>query len=239
MKLGDISGVLRGNSYPGRGILLGKTPDGKKAVMTYFIMGRSENSRNRIFMRTEDGIQTLPYDESKMTDPSLILYHPVRKAKGLTIITNGDQTDTIRDAIEDGHCYRHALNQRKFEPDGPHFTPRISGVVKPNGAYNLSILKSLEGDDSCCCRYFFEYDHPKAGTGHFISTYQGDGDPLVSYQGEPMLVSIPENDPMDWAKWIWDSLDPNNKVSLFVRFMDLESGEAKDVVINKLGGSDA
>ena len=162
----DLCALLRGNSYPGRGILLGRSADGKKAVIAYFIMGRSENSRNRVFEETEDGIRTRAFDESKMTDPSLIIYHPVRVLEsGLTIVTNGDQTDTIRDMMAEGRCYRHALNTRTFEPDGPNWTPRISGVVKPGGSYNLSILKSLDGDESCCCRYFFEYDAPKAGTG--------------------------------------------------------------------------
>lgn len=238
MNLGDIFAILRGNPYPGRGILLGKTPDGTKAVITYFIMGRSENSRNRVFLPTADGIRTQAFDESKMTDPSLIIYSPVRVINGQTIVTNGDQTDTICDAIADGHCYRHALKRREFEPDAPNFTPRISGVVHPNGAYDLSILKSLDGDDTCCCRYFFEYDHPKAGVGHFISTYQTDGAPLPSYQGEPKLVAVGENAPAQWANKIWDSLNSENKVSLFVRFIDLSNGHKEDVILNKHGGGD-
>ena len=161
----DLTKYLSENPYPGRGILMGRTAN-NQAVIAYFIMGRSENSRNRIFENTEDGIRTKAFDESKMTDPSLIIYHPVRLLpNGLLVVTNGDQTDTIRDAIAEGHCYRHALTQRKFEPDGPNWTPRISGVMKPDGTYNLSILKSLDGDPACCCRYFFEYDAPIAGTG--------------------------------------------------------------------------
>ena len=153
MKTLDLNEILNTHPYPGRGIVLGRSADGKKAVIVYFIMGRSENSRNRIFEATEDGIRTKAFDESKMTDPSLIIYHPVRALEdGTVIVTNGDQTDTIRDHILDGHCYRHALNTREFEPDGPNYTPRISGVLKPDYTYNLSILKSLDGDPSCCCR---------------------------------------------------------------------------------------
>ena len=191
MSLINLYQSLSANPYPGRGIVLGRTADNKKAAIAYFIMGRSENSRNRVFEQTEDGIRTRAFDESKMTDPSLIIYHPVRLLdNGLLVVTNGDQTDTIRDAIGEGHCYRHALTQRKFEPDGPNWTPRISGVVKPDGSYNLSILKSLDGDPSCCCRYFFEYDAPVAGTGHFIHTYEENAEPLPSFQGEPRRVAI-------------------------------------------------
>ena len=187
----DLCALLRGNSYPGRGIMLGRSADNKFAVIAYFIMGRSENSRNRVFEETADGIRTRAFDESRMTDPSLIIYHPVRRLEsGLTIVTNGDQTDTIRDALAQGHCYRHALHTRTFEPDGPNWTPRISGVVKPDGSYNLSILKSLDGDESCCCRYVFEYGAPAAGMGHFISTDQGDGSPLPSFAGEPVAVDL-------------------------------------------------
>ena len=230
----DFCQLLQSNPYPGRGILLGRTPDGKKTVLTYFIMGRSENSRNRVFEETEDGIRTRAFDESKMTDPSLIIYHPVRKLdSGLTIVTNGDQTDTIRDNILAGHCYRHALNTRTFEPDPPNYTPRISGVVKPNGAYNLSILKSLDGDPSCACRYFFEYDAPKAGTGHFIHTYESDGNPLPSFMGEPRMVSITAPDAETLAGDLWLALNEDNKVSLFVRYIDLETGDDETSIINK------
>jgi hypothetical protein len=164
MTMTDFFEYLRERSYPGRGIMLGRTPSGKQ-VCAYFIMGRSTNSRNRIFEPTEDGIRTRAFDESKMTDPSLIIYHPIRVFEGTKIVTNGDQTDTIRDHMQEGHCYRHGLHTREFEPDEPNYTPRISGVVAPDGKYSLSILKSLEGDPSCCCRYFYEYDAPKNGMG--------------------------------------------------------------------------
>ena len=216
--------ILKENPYPGRGILAGRSADGKKAVIAYFIMGRSENSRNRIFEYTEDGIRTKAFDESKMTDPSLIIYHPVRLLpNGLLVVTNGDQTDTIR-----------ALNTRTFEPDGPNWTPRISGVLKPDGSYNLSILKSMDGDPACCCRYFFEYDSPVPGTGHFIHTYQSDGDPLPSFQGEPRRVEIGAlTEARELAEPLWDSLDADNKVSLYVRLIDLAGGGPDSYIINK------
>ncbi len=230
----DLCALLRANSYPGRGILLGRSADGKNAVIAYFIMGRSENSRNRVFEETPDGIRTKAFDESRMTDPSLIIYHPVRRLEnGMTIVTNGDQTDTIRDALAQGHCYRHALNTRTFEPDGPNWTPRISGVVKPDGSYNLSILKSLDGDPACCCRYFFEYGSPIAGTGHFISTYQGDGSPLPSFAGEPVAVEVDAPDASALEKALWESLNEDNKVSLFVDYIDLEQGTHHTVIHNK------
>lgn len=234
MKLIDLNEYLTASPYPGRGIILGRTADNKKAAVAYFIMGRSENSRNRIFEETADGIRTRAFDESKMTDPSLIIYHPVRLLPGgLLVVTNGDQTDTIRDAIAQGHCYRHALTQRKFEPDGPNWTPRISGVVKPDGSYNLSILKNMDGDPSCCCRYFFEYDAPVAGTGHFIHTYQENLDPLPSFQGEPRRVAIDASDAQSWAKALWAALNEDNKVSLYVQLFDLESGTRDVAIINK------
>ena len=227
--------ILKENPYPGRGILAGRSADGKKAVIAYFIMGRSENSRNRIFEYTEDGIRTKAFDESKMTDPSLIIYHPVRLLpNGLLVVTNGDQTDTIRDHIAQGHCYRHALNTRTFEPDGPNWTPRISGVMKPDGSYNLSILKSMDGDPDCCCRYFFEYDNPVPGVGHFIHTYQSDGDPLPSFQGEPRRVEISTlTESHELAEPLWDSLNADNKVSLYVRLIDLAGGGPDSCIINK------
>ncbi len=234
--MNDLCKLLQGNSYPGRGILLGRAPDGAQAVITYFIMGRSENSRNRVFVPTRDGIETRPFDESRMTDPSLIIYHPVRVFEGKTIVTNGDQTDTIRDALAAGHCYRHALKTRTFEPDGPNYTPRISGVVTPAGTYNLSILKTLDNDPDTCQRFFFEYDAPKAGVGHFISTYRGDGSPLPSFQGEPIAVAVDCNDAHTWAQRVWEALDPDNKVSLFVRFLELNTGKTTDVIRNKHQG---
>ena len=232
----DLCALLRENSYPGRGIMLGRSGDGKSVVIAYFIMGRSENSRNRIFEETEDGIRTKAFDESKMTDPSLIIYHPVRRMdNGVTIVTNGDQTDTIREHMLQGHCYRHGLHSRTFEPDGPNWTPRISGVVMPDGKYALSILKSLDGDESCCCRYFFEYEAPVAGTGHFISTYQGDGDPLPSFTGEPVPVEITASNAATLARELWESLNEDNKVALFVRYTALEGGRTETSIINKHG----
>jgi len=227
--------LLRGNPYPGRGVALGRSADDRRAVMVYFIMGRSENSRNRIFAETEDGIETRAFDESKMEDPSLIIYHPVRVLGKMTIVTNGDQTDTIVNALREGHCYRHALNTRTFEPDGPNWTPRISGVVKPDGSYNLSILKTLEGDPGCCCRYFFEYDRPMAGAGHFISTYETDGSPLPSFRGEPKCFALGDETAKELADKVWDGLDGDNKVSLFVRTVDLSSGKTDTAIINKHG----
>ena len=234
MKLLDIKQLLNDTSYPGRGIILGRSADNTRAVIAYFIMGRSENSRNRVFTETEDGIRTEAYDPAKLSDPSLIIYHPVRVLdNGITIVTNGDQTDTIRDFMLEGHCYRHALLTREFEPDGPNYTPRISGVVKPDGSYNLSILKSLDGDPSCCCRYFYEYDHPQAGVGHFIHTYMGDGSPLPSFEGEPERIAIEVNDAQSFADLLWANLNEDNKVSLFVRCIDLENGSTDTVIVNK------
>jgi len=230
----DLNQYLQGNPYPGRGIVLGRTVDNAKVAIAYFIMGRSENSRNRVFEETEDGIRTKAFDESKMNDPSLIIYHPVRiLPEGMTIVTNGDQTDTIREHMVAGHCYRHALNTRTYEPDAPNYTPRISGVVKPNGAYNLSILKSLDGDPACCCRYFYEYDAPVAGVGHFIHTYQENLNPLPSFQGEPRTVAIDASSAQAWANQLWNSLNDSNKVSLFVQYIDLASGQRETVIINK------
>lgn len=233
MKPLNLSEQLRSNPYPGRGIVLGRTVDNKSAVIAYFIMGRSENSRNRIFSVTEDGIRTEAYDPAKLEDPSLIIYHPVRFFEGKTIVTNGDQTDTIRDFMVEGKCYRHALMTREFEPDAPNYTPRISGVVLPDGSYKLSILKSFNGDPACCCRYFYEYDKPVAGYGHFIHTYMGDGNPLPSFEGEPELVAIESENAEEFAGLIWDSLNEENKVSLFVRYIDLTSGDTDDIIINK------
>lgn len=230
----DMVEYLQNNPYHGRGIMLGRSADNKSAVIAYFIMGRSENSRNRVFEETEDGIRTRAFDESKMTDPSLIIYHPVRRMdNGVIIVTNGDQTDTIRDNILAGHCYRHALNTRTFEPDGPNYTPRISGVVKPNGSYDLSILKSLDGDPACACRYFFEYEAPRAGVGHFIHTYERDGSPLPSFEGEPRRVAITAPDAETLAGDLWLALNEDNRVSLFVRYIDLETGDDETSIINK------
>ncbi len=234
MKLLDIKQLLNAVSYPGRGIIMGRTPDNTKAVIAYFIMGRSENSRNRVFTETPDGIQTKAFDPSKLSDPSLIIYHPVRVMDdGITIVTNGDQTDTIRDFMAEGHCYRHALLTREFEPDAPNYTPRISGVVKSDGSYNLSILKSMDGDPACCCRYFYEYDKPVAGVGHYIHTYMGDGIPLPSFEGEPERVAIECSDAKAFADILWANLNEDNKVSLFVRTIDLKDGKTDTVIVNK------
>ena len=196
----DLTALLRANPYPGRGIVLGSSPDGNKSVIAYFIMGRSENSRNRVFVETPDGIRTQAFDPSKMTDPSLIIYAPVRVFGTDTIVTNGDQTDTIREGLAAGKSFAEALATRTFEPDEPNYTPRISGLVQKNGAYTLSILKSADGDPTSCRRYFFDYEAPLAGQGHFIHTYMGDGTPLPSFQGEPEQVSIPCQTPQEFAK---------------------------------------
>lgn len=236
MKNLNLSALLRGNSYPGRGILLGRSPDGSRAVAAYFIMGRSENSRNRVFELTEDGIRTRAFDESKMTDPSLIIYHPVRVVGEDTVITNGDQTDTVRDALLEGKVFAQALKTRTFEPDGPNYTPRISGLLHRDGSYALSILKSADGDPASCRRFFFGYEAPLAGQGHFIHTYMGDGQPLPSFQGEPEQVAIPTGDAQALADSIWADLNGENKVSLFVRTIDLATGECVTVLKNKQQG---
>lgn len=233
MKLQRIEEILRGHAYPGRGILLGRSADNKKAVVAYFIMGRSENSRNRVFERTEDGIRTRAFDESKMTDPSLIIYHPVRRTEQCLIVTNGDQTDTIRDQMAAGKCYAHALRTRCFEPDPPNYTPRISGVLLRDGSYKLSILKSADGDPSCNHRFFYEYDAPIAGHGHFIHTYQENLDPLPSFEGEPRLVACDAPNVEAFADLLWANLNDDNKVSLYVSYIDLESGAEDTVIRNK------
>ncbi len=229
----DLKAYLSENSYPGRGILLGRSADNTKAVIAYFIMGRSENSRNRIFETTDDGIRTKAFDESKMVDPSLIIYHPVRVVEGTTIVTNGDQTDTVANAFRDGTGWVRALRTREFEPDGPNYTPRISGMVRPDGSYRLSILKSADGDPACCQRFFFEYDTPIAGQGHFISTYETDGNPLPSFQGAPKTVAVGSESLKDFGDGLWESLNADNKVSLFVRYIDLKSGETESLIYNK------
>ena len=229
----DLKAYLSQNPYPGRGILLGRSADDAKAVIAYFIMGRSENSRNRIFETTEDGIRTRAFDESKMVDPSLIIYHPVRVVDGTTIVTNGDQTDTVADAFRSGTGWVRALRTREFEPDGPNYTPRISGMVRPDGSYRLSILRSADGDPACCQRFFFEYDTPIAGQGHFISTYETDGDPLPSFQGAPKTVAVGGESLKDFGDGLWESLNADNKVSLFVRYIDRKSGETETLIYNK------
>ena len=226
----DIKKELCENSYPGRGIIIGKSCD-EKAVIAYFIMGRSENSRNRIFETDGDGIKTKAFDESKMVDPSLIIYAPVRVIDNKTIVTNGDQTDTIYDYIKEGKTFADALRTREFEPDEPNFTPRISGMVE-GFDYKLSILKSAEGDGSSCRRYFYEYTNPKAGEGHFIHTYKCDGNPIPSFEGEPTKIAL-EGDIDEFTNALWTSLNEDNKVSLFVRYIDVKSGECETRIINK------
>ena len=231
----DIAKLLSENAYPGRGIILGRSADDRKAVIAYFIMGRSENSRNRVFEETGDGIRTRAFDESKMVDPSLIIYHPVRVVGRDTVVTNGDQTDTIRDALEKGQTFAAALRTREFEPDGPNWTPRISGLVSPDGSYKLSILKSMDGDPACCCRYFYEYEKPVAGMGHFIHTYQCDGNPIPSFEGEPERITIDAPNAAAFADLLWKNLNEDNKVSLFVRYIDIASGGTESVICNKHG----
>lgn len=229
----DIQNLLETNAYPGRGIILGRSADDKYAVAAYFIMGRSTNSRNRIFTATDDGIKTEAYDPAAMEDPSLIIYHPVRELNGCLIVTNGDQTDTIRDGLADGLSMTDALRTREFEPDQPNYTPRISGLIQEDGSYCLSILKSLDGDPSCCCRYTFDYDKPKAGLGHFIHTYIGDGNPLPSFAGEPEDVAVSAPDAQSLADQLWSSLNEDNKVSLYVCYTDLSDGSRNVVICNK------
>ena len=233
----DLNEFLKSRPYPGRGILVGNAHNGTwaQSVIAYFIMGRSENSRNRVFEQTEDGIRTRAFDESKMTDPSLIIYHPVRMVGSTTIVTNGDQTDTIRDALLEGRSYVDALRTRTYEPDAPNYTPRISGVVNRDGSYCLSILKSLDGEPGVCQRNFYEYSFLSYQTGHFISTYEGFGSPIPSFSGEPVRVAITAPTAKELADQLWDSLNEDNKVTLYVRYVDLRNGFAETVIRNKLG----
>ena len=225
--------MLSGNPYPGRGIALGRSADNERAIIVYFIMGRSVNSRNRVFEATDDGIRTRAFDESKMTDPSLIIYHPVRTQSGFTIVTNGDQTDTIRDFLAAGKSFADALRTRAFEPDGPNWTPRISGLLAPDGGYRLSILKRADGNEACCERFFFEYDAPIAGRGHFLSTYETDGNPLPSFGGEPRRIGFDNETAAALADRVWNALNADNRVSLFVRTVELSTGSADTAIINR------
>lgn len=235
MKQLDIIEELRQNAYPGRGIVVGKTPDGTKAVIAYFIMGRSENSRNRIFVEDGEGIRTQAFDPAKLTDPSLVIYAPVRVRGTDTIVTNGDQTDTVYELMEQGKTFEEALRTREFEPDPPNYTPRISAVlhVKNNDfSYEMSILKSNEGRGDSCLRHTFSYENPAAGEGHFIHTYQHDGNPLPSFEGEPKRIAVPDS--MEtFVKELWESLNAENKVSLFVRYISIETGTYESVIVNK------
>lgn len=232
MQIQDLGAVLRANTYPGRGIVLGKSADGTKAVIAYFIMGRSENSRNRIFVEEEGGLRTEAFDPAKLKDPSLVIYWPVRKLGRTTIVTNGDQTDTVYEFLAAEKTFEEALRMRTFEPDPPILTPRISGLVHKDGSYRLSILKSANGNADSVQRFFYEYPQPVAGEGHFIHTYLGDGDPVPSFEGEPENVMI-EGDIDSFTKLVWDHLNEANKVSLFVRFIDLADGSEETRVVNK------
>lgn len=230
----SIYEYLAGNSYPGRGVAIGKTADGKKAVILYFIMGRSVNSRNRVFELTDDGIRTKAFDPSKLSDPSLIIYAPVRAYKNATVVTNGDQTDTVVDALKVGGTFEGALRTREFEPDAPNFTPRISGMLTIEGgelSYKLSVLKKSPYCDGCD-RMFYEYALPADGVGHIIHTYMGDGNPIPSFCGEPVAFGV-GNDLKSIADGVWSSLDEDNKVSLFARAVDLATGETETVIYNK------
>ena len=232
MQIQDLRAVLRDNTYPGRGIVLGKSADGQKAVIAYFIMGRGENSRNRIFVEEDGGLRTQAFDPAKLKDPSLVIYWPVRKFGAATIVTNGDQTDTIYEFLAAEKTFEEALRMRTFEPDPPILTPRISGLVHKDGSYRLSILKSANGNAESTQRFFYEYPQPVAGEGHFIHTYLGDGNPVPSFEGEPELVRI-EGDIDSFTSLMWENLNEANKVSLFVRFIDLADGSEETRVVNK------
>ena len=235
MEMLSLEKELKENSYPGRGIVIGRSADGKKAVTAYFIMGRSENSRNRVFVEDGEGIRTQAFDPSKLTDPSLIIYAPVRVLGNKTIVTNGDQTDTVYEGMDHQLTFEQSLRSREFEPDAPNYTPRISGIMHiENGSYNfaMSILKSDSGCPDSCLRYTYAYEKPLAGEGRFIHTYMHDGNPLPSFEGEPKLVDIPD-DMEAFAAMLWESLNPDNKVSLFVRYIDIATGEKQTKIINK------
>ncbi|MBE5923714.1 MAG: inosine monophosphate cyclohydrolase [Lachnospiraceae bacterium] len=235
MKMKSLAAELSSTTYPGRGIVIGKTPDGKHAAIAYFIMGRSENSRNRIFVEEGEGIRTEAFDPSKLEDPSLIIYAPVRVLGNKTIVTNGDQTDTVYELMNKQYTFEQALRTREFEPDAPNYTPRISGVLNIEGGnynYAMSILKSNNGNPDACNRYTFAYENPVAGEGHFIHTYMGDGNPLPSFEGEPTLIDIP-NDMNEFAETVWNNLNEDNKVSLFIRYIDIETGKYETKIINK------
>ena len=235
MNMLSLANELNSNTYPGRGIVIGKTKDGKKAVTAYFIMGRSNNSRNRVFVEDGEGIRTQAFDPSKLEDPSLIIYAPVRVLGNKIIVTNGDQTDTIYEGMDKQLTFEQSLRTREFEPDAPNYTPRISGIMHvENRKYNyaMSILKSNNGNPEACNRYTFAYENPVAGEGHFIHTYMHDGNPLPSFEGEPKLVEI-NGDIDEFTNMVWTNLNEDNKVSLFVRFIDIETGEYETRIVNK------
>ena len=235
MEIQSLVNELSGCDYPGRGIVIGRSEDGTKAVTAYFIMGRSENSRNRVFVEDGEGIRTQAFDPSKLSDPSLIIYAPVRVLGDKTIVTNGDQTDTVYDLMKQGKTFEESLRTREFEPDGPNYTPRISGLMTVSSGkyeYAMSILKSHNGNPDQCDRYTFSYDAPVAGEGHFIHTYMKDGNPLPSFEGEPTWVKISGNID-EFTDMIWNNLKQDNKVSLFVRYIDIATGEYETRIINK------
>ncbi len=235
MKIKNIAEELSANAYPGRGILIGKSKDAQYAVTAYFIMGRSENSRNRVFVEDGEGIRTQCCDPSKLTDPSLIIYAPVRVLGNKTIVTNGDQTDTIYDGMDRQLTFEQSLRSRTFEPDAPNYTPRISGILHvENGKYNyaMSIIKSSDGNADSCNRFTYAYENPAAGEGHFIHTYLHDGNPLPSFEGEPKRIEI-AGDIDEFTELVWNSLNADNKVSLFVRFIEIATGKYITKIINK------
>ena len=235
MKKVSLEQELKGNAYPGRGIVIGRSKDGTKAVAGYFIMGRSQNSRNRVFVEEGEGIRTQAFDPSKLEDPSLIIYAPVRVLGNDTIVTNGDQTDTVYEGLEQGKTFEVSLRSREFEPDAPNYTPRISGLMKIKDGtfhYAMSILKSNNGNPAACNRYTFDYRNPVAGEGRFIHTYMKDANPLPSFEGEPTWVRI-SGDIDTFTNMIWNNLNEDNKVSLFVRFIDIETGKYETRIVNK------
>ena len=237
--MADLEKLLRDNAYPGRGIVIGRSADGAKAITAYFIMGRSANSRNRVFVTEGEGIRTEAFDPSKMEDPSLIIYAPVRVLGKYTIVTNGAQTDTVYEGLEKGLTFEQSLRSRTFEPDAPNYTPRISGLMELEGGaydFSMSILKSADGDPASTERFTFSYEAPKAAEGRFIHTYEGDGSPLPSFSGEPEKVAFTQEMTADidtFGKRVWDALNEDNKVSLFVRFIDIADGTYETRIYNK------
>ncbi len=236
MEIKTLENELNSLAYHGRGIIIGKSADAKKAITAYFIMGRSVNSRNRVFVAEGDAMRTKAFDESKMVDPHLIIYYPVRVLGNKTIVTNGDQTDTIYELMDKQLTFEQALRTREFEDDAPNYTPRISGIIRrENGDMNfaMSILKSADGDGSSCQRYTYAYSNPLAGKAKFIHTYKCDGNPLPSFEGEPKTLELPDVDIDTMTDIIWKNLNEDNKVSLFVRYIDLSSGETDTRIVNK------